>query len=531
MPATTARLGAEVSNGSHATIGDVALNSEVDEILGRHPTVGFACGVIRNGGLEYFRTHGVADIVTRTPITEDTIFRVASITKTFTAIAVMQLWEKGLVDLDAPANEYLRTFQLVPAQSGFRPATIRHLMTHTAGLPEMVHPSRALRYAFGESYALGEPRPSLGEYYRGGLRVQVEPGTRFAYTDHSFATLGQIVADVSSEPIDLYFRNHIFGPLGMTDTDLNRAEGVGSRRATGYNLRAHGPVAVTDREWLTAAASSVYSTPKDMARYVAALLGGGANEHGSVLQPATLAMMFAPQYQPHPLVPGIGMAFSRFEIGGHLAVEHEGVLPGFNSDIFLAPNDGVGVMAFTNGASGAMFWLPAEASEMLRHLLGVAPDAIRTDVPQHPELWGDICGWYQLDASASDTRMRSMVGLGVEVFVRHGTLMLRALNPIPALLKGFQLHPDDPADPYVFRIDASQFGMRTARILFSRHAANGEMRMHLDLMPISLHRNPAARRPRPQVAATIGAVVLVAAMMARRRRTSRTKRETVRARA
>ena len=93
----------------------------------------------------------------------------------------------------------------------------------------------------------------------------------------------------------------------MADTDLLRSERVRSRLATGYTLRPDGPTAVIDREWVTAGASSIYSTPRDMARYVAALLGGGSNEHGSVLEPATLASMFEPHYQPDPRVPGIGL--------------------------------------------------------------------------------------------------------------------------------------------------------------------------------------------------------------------------------
>ena len=148
--------------------------------------------------------------------------------------------------------------------------------------------------------------PSLAEYYRGGLASDAEPGTRFIYTDHGFATLGQIVEDVSGNAFDRYFREHVFEPLGMSDTDLVRSERVKSRLATGYELRSNGAKPVTDYEVITAGGGAVYSTPRDMARYLAALLGGGANEHGSVLKPATLATMFAPQYQPDPRVPGIG---------------------------------------------------------------------------------------------------------------------------------------------------------------------------------------------------------------------------------
>lgn len=336
------------------------VKARVDEILNRHAAVGLAVGVVRNGSLEFFHGHGVADIASKTPITEDTIFRIASITKTFTAIAVMQLSEGGLVNLDAPANDYLRAFQLIPAKAGHRPATVRNLLTHTSGIPEMVHPVHALKYVFAESFALDEPLPSLAEYYRGGLRLVSEPGTTFRYTDHNFATAGQIVEDMSGEPLDRYFREHIFEPLGMVDTDPQRTERVRSRLATGYTLQARGPKAVRDRQWLTAA-GSIYSSPRDVARYLAALTGGGANEHGSILKPATLALMFEPHYQPDPRIPGIGLGFDRYDLAGHFVAGHGGILPGFNSQIFAAPADGVALMAFTNGASGAMFWLPASA--------------------------------------------------------------------------------------------------------------------------------------------------------------------------
>jgi CubicO group peptidase (beta-lactamase class C family) len=94
---------------------------------------------------------------------------------------------------------------------------------------------------------------------------------------------------------------------------------------------------ILNRQWVTAAASSIYSTPRDMARYVAALLGGGSGEHGSILNPETLVTMFEPHYQPDPRIPGVGLAFFRDDLGGHLAIEHQGILPGFNSQIYLAP--------------------------------------------------------------------------------------------------------------------------------------------------------------------------------------------------
>src|SRR6266566_1972678 len=110
------------------TFDELELKARVGEILNRWPAVGLAVGVVRNGSLDLFHGHGVADIASNTPVTEDTVFRIASITKTFTAIAVMQLCEKGRIDLDAPAGDYLRAYRLLPARASFRPATVRDLL-------------------------------------------------------------------------------------------------------------------------------------------------------------------------------------------------------------------------------------------------------------------------------------------------------------------------------------------------------------------------------------------------------------------
>ena len=217
------------------------LELRVDEILNRWPAVGLAVGITRDGSMQSFSGRGLADIPAKRPIMQDTVFRIGSITKTFTAIAVMQLWERGLVDLDTPANDYLRAFRLVPAKAGWRPATVRHLLTHTAGVPEWVHPSRMLRSRwFAETFALDERVPFLAEYYRGDLRLAVEPGTIWAYTDHGFATLGQIVEDITGQPLDGYLSEHIFQPLGMASSDLLRSRRVQARPGDGVHPRIEG---------------------------------------------------------------------------------------------------------------------------------------------------------------------------------------------------------------------------------------------------------------------------------------------------
>ena len=494
---------------------ELAMSTRVGAVLNRWPTAGLAVGVVRDGSLAWFHGHGVADIASGTTVDPDTVFRIASISKTLTAIAVMQLSEQGLVDLDAPANDYLRGYSLVPAEAGFRPATLRHLLTHTAGVRAVRSPPDLLRPALGWGARVGRPAPSLAEYYRGGLRVDVEPGTKWAYCNHGFATLGQIVEDVSGLPLERYLRERVFAPLGMESSDLVRSERVRPRLATGYELRSGGLTAVADREMAIAGAGSVYSTTRDMARYVSALLGGGANEHGSVVRPETLARMFEPHYQPDPRIPGMGLGFFRDESGGHQTVGHDGIWNGFRSDMVVAPDAGIGVLAFANTGWFDPRGAPVPVADaLLRHLLDLPDDTPDPDVPGHPEIWSDLCGWYSFGPGVLTDPQPRMLGAGVEVVVRREQLTIRGQTPIPAVRRGLRLHPDRD-DPYAFRIDLSGFGSGTSRVVFS-HKPDGEVTaLHLGVMPMSLQKRPDIRNPRPWAK---GALIVGATAIALRRR-------------
>jgi CubicO group peptidase (beta-lactamase class C family) len=447
------------------------LRIRVAEVLNRWPVAGLAVGVVRDGSLAWFHGHGVADIASGTPVEEDTVFRIDSITKTVTAIAVMQLHEQALVDLDAPATDYLRGYRLIPAKASFRSATVRHLLTHTAGVRAVRGPADLLRPAMGWGAQAGRPVPSLGEYYRNGLRIDAEPGTKWAYSNHGFATLGQIVEDVSGIPLGRYLRERVFGPLGMDSSDLVRSERVRAHLASGYEVRSGGLKLSTDREIVPAGAGSIYSTTNDMARYAAALLGGGANSRGSVLKPETLACMFQPHYQPDPRIPGMGLGFFRGEAGGHQTVGHDGIWNGFHSAMVLAPDAGIGVLAFANtGPFNPLSATGPVASAVLRSLLGLPDDIPRTDVPEQPWTWGDLCGWYALSPGVLTDPQPRMLGAGVEVAVHHGQLTIRGQIPVPAVRKGLRLHPDGD-DPDTFRVELPGFGSGTSPVGSAEHPA------------------------------------------------------------
>jgi hypothetical protein len=153
---------------------------------------------------------------------------------------------------------------------------------------------------------------------------------------------------------------------------------------------------------------------------------------------------------------------------------------------------------------------------MRRYVLGVPDEVIRTDVPHHPELWSDLCGWYSFCGSLRDAQKWFIVG--AEVFARRGQLTLRALSPIPALNQGLPLHPDDGEDPYVFRIDLSKFGIGTSRVVFGQEPGVGTTAVHLGFAPLSFHKQPATKNPRLWATGVLGAVAVAATATAVRRR-------------
>jgi hypothetical protein len=243
-----------------------------------------------------------------------------------------------------------------------------------------------------------------------------------------------------------------------------------------------------------------------------------------VLKPATLATMFEPHYQPDRRVPGMGLGFFCGEAGGHCTVGHEGIWPGFLSQMVLAPDDGIGVVVFTNTGSLAGNGAPVPlGNALLHHLLGLLDDGVRRDVPVHAQSWSEVCGWYGPDPGrVTNLPLRAMLGAGVEVAARRGQLTIRGLTPLPSLRRGLRLEPDDDNDPYVFRIDLAEFGMGTCPVVFTSVPERGVTALHLGLAPLSLRKRPDIRNLRPWVN---GALALGAtAIAARRRRAERAHR-------
>jgi CubicO group peptidase (beta-lactamase class C family) len=493
---------------SRPPIDEDAVRATVARVLTQWPSAGVAVAVVQEGRPSWFHAHGVADDATRRPVTQDTVFRIGSLTKPITAMALMQLWEDGRIDLDAPANDYLRTFKLTTGRRQLRPATVRHLLTHTSGVGYWRRLSDLRRPGPGSGVLADQLLP-LSEYYRHGLPQEVQPGTKWVYSNHGFAALGQIVEDVTGQPLATVLRQRLLDPLGMERTDLVLSERVRPGLATGYVLRRRGLAPVVPREVPAPGSGGLYSTAQDLARLVAFLLDPGRT---GVLQPSTVATMFAPHYRPDPRVPGMGLGFDLLRESGVPTVSKAGTMDGFLSHLVLAPDEGTGVVVLTNtGGLSAQGSATPLGTALLRLLLALPDDPLRTDVAPRPEVWSELCGWYApAPGPVTNLFVRALLGAGVEVVVEHRDLVLKPITPVPAMRKGMRLYPDDPDDPYVFRVDLSDVGMGTLPLVF----ADGQDPNHrpgflMDLM--DFHKRPDVRNPRQLAkgAAVAGAAAVV----------------------
>ncbi|WP_344063444.1 serine hydrolase domain-containing protein, partial [Terrabacter lapilli] len=333
--------------------------------------------------------------------------------------------------------------------------------------------------------------------------------------------LGQLVEDVSGQALREYLRDRVLDPLGMQHTDLTRSDRVSPGLATGYVLRRRGLVPARVREVPTPGGGGLYSTAADLACYLRCLLEGGSGPRGRILDPETVAQLFTPHYQPDPRLPGMGLGFDLAAEDGRRVAAKDGVVSGFLSAMALAPSAGTGVLALANTGGLSGRGAPVEVvGAVLRELLDLPEDPIRHDITPRPDVWAELCGWYApTPGMVTNLFTRTLMGAGAEVVVEDRRLVLKPLTPVPALRRGMVLHPDDPKDPYAFRVDFSSLGMGTLPVVFATTDDGGRVgRLWLDLMGFDKRRD--TRNPRRLLGAGLAAATVAGGVARLTRRSS-----------
>ncbi len=317
-----------------------------------HIVPGVSIAASRAGRLTYGQGFGMANLETGTPVTPESVFHIGSITKQFTAAAIVLLAADGKLALD---DKLSRFFPQVPRANEI---TLRQMLTHTAGLGN--YTDRKPLLAFLVSSRLDYDRDALladmlahtDPFFIGA------PGAQWAYSNTGYVLLGLIVEKVSAIFYGAFFKQRLFAPAGLTQTSVDDLSVVVPHRASGYSGHAGSDTAFDNAAYISmtypGGAGSMRSTPRDLCRWHTALLGGRIlppNGLKAMLTPVRLANGAQPiaiqgSGGPKPVSYGFGIELKRFE--GHATVEHGGGIFGFASDLRSFPVEQVSVAMVVN---------------------------------------------------------------------------------------------------------------------------------------------------------------------------------------
>jgi CubicO group peptidase (beta-lactamase class C family)/D-alanyl-D-alanine dipeptidase len=277
---------------------------------------------------------GMADPKTKTPATADTVYRIGSVSKLFTDIAIMQLVERGELNLDAPVTDYLPDFH--PKNPFGTPITLRQVMSHRSGL--LREPP------VGNYFETSQPTLAATVHSLNDTELVFAPNTHTKYSNAAIAVVGYLLETRSHEPFAQYLKSSVLDPMGLRHSSFEPEPAIIANLAKGEMWTYDGLSFEAPTFQLgMAPAGSMYSAVNDLGHFVSVLLAQGKVEDRTVLKPATLEQMWSPQF-PNPGDRVFGLGFIVGALDGHRLVGHGGAIYGFATTVDLLPEDKVGVV-------------------------------------------------------------------------------------------------------------------------------------------------------------------------------------------
>ena len=386
----------------------VRASFEADEFTG-------AVLVARDGEVLLDRGYGFANREWSVPNDGDTKFRLGSVTKQFTAVAIMLLNERGLVDLDAPVKTYLPD-----APAAWDGVTVRHLLTHTAGVPN---------FTDFDDYGASKTLPATMDSLIGRFRdrpLDFQPGEGWSYSNSGYILLTAIVEKASGRSYADFVAETLFQPLGMADSGYDSHAAVLPRRASGYAPTARGIVNADYIDMsIPQGAGALYSTTRDLLKWEQGLFGG------RLLTPASLALLTTPVRNQY----AFGLAVT--QAGGNTTIAHSGGIEGFNTHMAWDPDRRMTVIVLGNlngpgsdQVAGSLMALARGETVTLaseRQAVAVAPEVLRS-----------YEGVYELAPT-----------FAITISVVDGKLMAQATGQ-----DAFELHPESDSRFFLTVVDA-----------------------------------------------------------------------------
>ncbi len=417
--------------GSHAEMA-AFLDRQMEMLVQDQRIPNATVALVATDDIHLLNGYGFTDFEAGTEVDPQVhLFRTGSVAKIFTWTAIMQLIEEGKLELDDAISPYLDSDIYSPVKyttDDPDPITFRHLLTHTAGFEDVL-----------DGLFKFTPQPPLSEYVRKHAPARIfPPGEVMAYSNYGTALAGYIVERLSGMSFEDYMETHIFSPLGMKNCSFRQPPASLQGQLVNPYRWIDGAFRQGEFEHMPGPAGGLSCTAGDMALFLQANLNQGTNEHGTFLQPETLARMHSPLFSYHPLLGGMAHGFKEFTSNGQQIIFHAGSSSVFDAGFYLLPDAGLGIFIVYSGGnySGHIAILHA----LLDHFFPVDEEAASmqlmelTDtlspVPNAPEM-RDLAGEYfqsRTMESGSDKVLNLIMGSVILTFSEDGRLQASLLG-------------------------------------------------------------------------------------------------------
>jgi CubicO group peptidase (beta-lactamase class C family)/D-alanyl-D-alanine dipeptidase len=345
--------------------------------------------LVDDQAIVWARGFGFANPQGKVPATAETVYRVGSVSKLFTDLAVMRLVEQGTLELDAPVSRYLPDFK--PANPFGKPITLRQLMAHRSGL---VREPPVGNYFDPTAASLAGTVASLNQ-----TALIYPPETRIKYSNAAIATVGYVLQTTQKEPFARYLQRTLLEPLGMKKSSFEPTPALKKDLAAAPMWTYHGRrFAAPTFELGMTPAGSMYSTVLDLGRFVSVVFASGRGPGGPILKPETLEAMETPQFAKAGEKGGFGIGFQLGELQGQRRLGHGGAIYGFSTELAALPDARLGVVVVcSRDVSNAVTRRIADIAlgQMLAVRQGKPLPPIVETTPLKPEVARQLSGHYR----------------------------------------------------------------------------------------------------------------------------------------
>ncbi len=392
-PHCNAKMVSEISSDPKVESGIRLLSAWIESKMAYKGQPGLSIGIVHDQELVWAKGFGYADVEEGVEASSKTVYRIASITKLFTSTAIMQLRDEEKLRLDDPITEHLPWFKIQGDHNDSPPIMIRHLLTHTSGLPrESAHP-------YWSTYDF----PTKEEVQE-GLPTQEAPlptEARWKYSNLALSLAGYIVEATSGKSYEEYVKDNILKPLGMDSTFVESPDPNDPRLATGYSRRLpdgqRTKSPFTDAKGITPAANMATSV-EDLARFGMLQFRDGPREGSQILKGSTLREMHRVHWLQPDWTLGWGWGFNIQRLDGRTYIGHGGSVKGYRTQIRIDVDAKIAVIVLTNADDGdpvmyvekAFQWVaPAVMEAVAVEESKVAPAEWRRYTGKYRNDWGD----------------------------------------------------------------------------------------------------------------------------------------------